>query len=114
MLLEKSKNLENMKNQLVTRQVSVELLGKEKEKEQSKNRNLGFEIRNWKLKSEASDAVKSQKNLNDSQEKCATQEDKLKAAKPKLKKRSKSYNKMLEKLDRKQQQLTKCKAEQEE
>ena len=46
MLLEKSKNPENMKNQLVTRQVSVELLGKEKEKEQSKNRNLGFEIRN--------------------------------------------------------------------
>ena len=46
MLLEKSKNLENMKNQLVTRQVSVELLGKEKEKEQSKIRNLSFEIRN--------------------------------------------------------------------
>ena len=46
MLLEKSKNLENIKNQLVTRQVSVELLGKEKEKEQSKNRNLSFEIRN--------------------------------------------------------------------
>ena len=46
MLLEKSKNLENMKNQLVTRQVSVELLEKEKEKEQSKNRNLNFEIRN--------------------------------------------------------------------
>ena len=66
------------------------------------------------MKSEASDAVKSQKNLNDSHEKCATQEDKLKAPKPKLKKRSKSYNKMLEKLDRKQQQLTKCKAEQEE
>ena len=46
MLLEKCKNLENMKNQLVTRQVSVELLEKEKEKEQSKNRNLNFEIRN--------------------------------------------------------------------
>ena len=66
------------------------------------------------MKSEASDAVKSQKNLNDSHEKCATQEDKLKAPKPKLKKRSKSYNKMLEKLDRKQQQLRKCKAAQEE
>ena len=46
MLLEKSKNLENMKNQLVTRQVSVELLEKEKEKEQSKEQNLSFEIRN--------------------------------------------------------------------
>ena len=46
MLLEKSKNLENMKNQLVTRQVSVELLEKEKEKEQSKKQNLNFEIRN--------------------------------------------------------------------
>ena len=46
MLLEKSKNLENMKNQLVTRQVSVELLEKEKEKEQSKKQNLSFEIRN--------------------------------------------------------------------
>ena len=46
MLLEKSKNLENMKNQLVTRQVSVELLEKEKEKEQSKKQNLSFEIGN--------------------------------------------------------------------
>ena len=46
MLLEKSKNLENMKNQLVTRQVSVELLEKEKEKEESKKQNLSFEIRN--------------------------------------------------------------------
>ena len=46
MLLEKSKNLENMKNQLVTRQVSVELVEKEKEKEQSKKQNLSFEIRN--------------------------------------------------------------------
>ena len=46
MLLEKSKNLDNMKNQLVTRQVSVELLEKEKEKEQSKKQNLSFEIRN--------------------------------------------------------------------
>ena len=46
MLLEKSKNLENMKNQLVTRQVSLELLEKEKEKEQSKKQNLSFEIRN--------------------------------------------------------------------
>ena len=50
------------------------------------------------MKSEASDTVKLQKDPVDSQEKCATQEDKLKEAKSKLKKRSKSYNKMLEKL----------------
>ena len=40
MLLEKSKDLENMKNQPGTRQASVELLEKGKEKEQSKNQNL--------------------------------------------------------------------------
>ena len=45
MLLEKSKDLENMKNQPGTRQASVELLEKGKEKEQSKNQNLWFEIR---------------------------------------------------------------------
>ena len=48
-LLEKSKNLENMKNQLVMRQVSVELLEKEKQREHSRNQNLSFEIA--KLKS---------------------------------------------------------------
>ena len=44
-LLEKSKDLENMKNQPGTRQASVELLEKGKEKKQSKNQNLWFEIR---------------------------------------------------------------------
>ena len=100
MLLEKSTDLENMKNQLVARQASVELLEKEKEKEHSENQNLSFEIA--KLKSEASDTVKLQKDLNDYQQKCATQEGKLKETKSKLKYCSKSYNKMLEKLDRKQ------------
>ena len=101
-----------MKNQLVTRHASVKLLEEEKEKEHSKNQNLTFEI--WKLKSEASDTVKLQKDLNDYQQKCATQEDSLKEAKSKLKNRSKSYSKMLERLDRKQQQLTKFKTEQVE
>ena len=66
------------------------------------------------MKYEASDTVKLHKDLNDSEQKCATQEDKLKEAKSKLKKQSQSYNIMLEKLARKQQQVTKCKAEQEE
>ena len=65
------------------------------------------------MKYEASDTVKLQKDLNDSEQKCATQEDKLKEAKSKLKKQSQSYNIMLEKLARKQQ-VTKCKTEQEE
>ena len=39
-LLEKSKDLDNMKNQLEIRQASVELLGKENGKEHSQNRNL--------------------------------------------------------------------------
>ena len=65
------------------------------------------------MKYEASDTVKFQKDLNDSEQKCATQEDKLKEAKSKLKKQSQSYNIMLEKLARKQQ-VTKCKAELEE
>ena len=66
------------------------------------------------MKSEASDTVELQKDLNDYQQKCATQEDNLKEAKSKLKNRSKSYSKMLERLDRKQQQLTKFKTEQVE
>ena len=48
------------------------------------------------MKYEASDTVKLQKDLNDSEQKCATQEDKLKEAKSKLKKQSQSYNIMLE------------------
>ena len=72
---------------------------KKRKKEHSENQNLSFEIAQWK--SEASDTVKLQKDLNDYQQKCATQEGKLKEAKSKLKYCSKSYNKMLEKFDRK-------------
>ena len=39
-LLEKSKDLDNMKNQVEIRQASVELLGKENRKQHSQNRNL--------------------------------------------------------------------------
>ena len=62
-LLEQSKHLENMKNQLVTRQASVELLEKEMEKECSQNQNLSFDIA--KVKSETLDTVKLQKDLHD-------------------------------------------------
>ena len=110
MLLEKSKDLENVKNQPEIRQTSVELLEKEKEKEHSQNQNLSVEIA--KLTSEATDTANSQKNLRDYQQKCATQEDKL--AKSKLRNRSKSFNKMLKKLDQKEEQLTKFKAKHEE
>ena len=80
----------------------------EKKEEDSKNQNLSFETA--KLKSEASDTVKLRNNLNDYQQKCATDEEKLKEVKSKLKNQSKLYNKMLGKLDRKQEQLTKFKA----
>ena len=49
-----------MKNQLVMRQVSVELREKEKQREHSRNQNLSFEIA--KLKSQASGTVKLQKD----------------------------------------------------
>ena len=62
-LLEQSKDLENMKNQLVTRQASVESLEKEMEKEHSQNQNLSFDIA--KVKSETLDTVKLQKDLHD-------------------------------------------------
>ena len=62
-LLEQSKHLENMKNQLVTRQASVESLEKEMEKEYSQNQNLSFDIA--KVKSETLDTVKLQKDLHD-------------------------------------------------
>ena len=52
-----------------------------------------------KLKSEATDTADLQKNLSEYQQKCAMQEDKLKEAKSKLRNQSKSFNKMLEKLD---------------
>ena len=67
-----------------------------------------------KLKSEATDTADLQKNLSEYQQKCAMQEDKLKEAKSKLRNRSKSFNKMLEKLDRKVEQPTKFKAKHEE
>ena len=60
LLLEKSKDLENMKNQLEIGQASVELLEKDKEKEHSQNQNLSVEIS--KLKSQAIDTANSQKN----------------------------------------------------
>ena len=44
LLLEKSKDLENMKKQLEIRQTSVELQEKEKEKEHLQNQNLSVEI----------------------------------------------------------------------
>ena len=62
-LLEQSKDLENMKNQLVTRQASVESLEKEMEKEHSQNQNLSFDIA--KVKSETLDTVKLQMDLHD-------------------------------------------------
>ena len=62
-LLEQSKHLENMKNQLVTRQASVESLEKEMEKEYSQNQYLSFDIA--KVKSETLDTVKLQKDLHD-------------------------------------------------
>lgn len=52
-----------MKNQLVTRQASVESLEKEIEKEYSQNQNLSFDIA--KVKSETLDTVKLQKDLRD-------------------------------------------------
>ena len=86
-----------MKSQLEIRQASLELLEKENEKEHSQNQNLSAEIA--KLKSEATDTANLQKNLSGCQQKCASQQDKLKEAKYKLRNRSKSVNKMLEKLD---------------
>ena len=62
-LFEQSKHLENMKNQLVTRQASVESLEKEMEKEYSQNQNLSFDIA--KVKSETLDTVKLQMDLHD-------------------------------------------------
>ena len=53
-------------------------------------------------------------NLGECQQKCTTQENKLKEAKSKLRNRSKSFNIMLEKLDQKEEQLTKLKAKHEE
>ena len=66
------------------------------------------------MKSEATDIANLQKNSSECQQKCATQEDKLKEAKSKLRNRSKPFNKILEKLNRKEEQLTKLKAKHEE
>ena len=63
LLLEKSKDLENMKNQLEIRQASVEVLEKENKKEHVQNQNLCVEIA--KLKSEATDTANLQKNLSE-------------------------------------------------
>ena len=71
-----------MKKQLEIRQASVELLEEENEKEHSQNQNLSVEIA--KLKSEETDTAHLQKNLSECQQKCATQKDKLKEAKSKL------------------------------
>ena len=65
------------------------------------------------MKSEATDTANLQKTLSQCQQKCETQEDKLQEAKSKLRNRSKSFNKTLEKLDRKEEQLTKFKAKYE-
>lgn len=64
------------------------MLGK-KEKEYSENQNLNFEIA--KLKPETADIVHLQKNLNDCQQKCSTQEDQVKEGKSKLRNWSKSF-----------------------
>lgn len=58
------------------------IVGKKKEKQYSENQNLNFEI--TKLKPETADIVHLQKNLNDCQQKCATQEDQVKEGKSKL------------------------------
>ena len=71
-----------MKKQLEIRQASVELLEEENEKEHSQNQNLSVEIA--KLKSEETDTAHLQKNLSECQQKRATQKDKLKEAKSKL------------------------------
>ena len=73
-----------MKNQVEIRQSFVELLGKN-EKEHSQNQNLSFEL--VKLKSETTDSANLQNNLSECRQKCATQEDKLKEAKCKLRNR---------------------------
>ena len=55
LLLEKSKDLENMENQLEIGQASVEFLEKESEKKHSQNQNLNIEIA--KLMPEATDTA---------------------------------------------------------
>ena len=70
---------------------------KENEKEHSQSQGLSVKIE--KLKSKATDTANLLKNLSESQQKCATQEDKLKEAKSKLINQSKSFKKMLGKLD---------------
>ena len=101
-----------MKKQLGIWQASVELLERGNEKEHSQNQNLCGEIA--KLKSEATDTANLQKNLSECKQQCATQQDKSKEVKSKLRNRSKSFNKMLEKLDQKEEQLTTFKAKHEE
>ena len=66
------------------------------------------------MKSEATDTADLHKNVSECQQKSATHEDKFKEAKSKLRNWSKSFNKMVEKLDRKEEQLTKFKAKHEE
>ena len=65
------------------------IVGKKKEKQYSENQNLNFEI--TKLKPETADIVHLQKNLNDCQQKCATQEDQVKEGKSKLRNWSKPF-----------------------